>query len=190
MKVLAFLEREGVGAALVGGLAVSARAEPRFTRDVDIAVQVVDDDDAGSLILPMRGHGYVAVDLVEQEAIGRLAKAKCLKSGDEQGIVVDLLFASSGIEPDIVRDAEPLEIASGIVVPVAASARLIATKFLARSPRRPQDDADIFGLWDTADQAVLEKLLRLIESGGFDRGKSLSDELAKIQELLSSSNTG
>lgn len=29
--------------ALVGGLAVSARAEPRFTRDIDLAVVVEDD---------------------------------------------------------------------------------------------------------------------------------------------------
>jgi len=30
-------------AALVGGLAVSARTEPRFTRDLDVAVAVPDD---------------------------------------------------------------------------------------------------------------------------------------------------
>ena len=35
--------------ALVGGLAVSARAEPRFTRDVDLAVAVVSDDEAERL---------------------------------------------------------------------------------------------------------------------------------------------
>ena len=29
--------------ALIGGLAVSARAEPRFTRDVDVCVVVPDD---------------------------------------------------------------------------------------------------------------------------------------------------
>jgi hypothetical protein len=32
--------------ALVGGLAVSARAEPRMTRDADLAVVVNDDHDA------------------------------------------------------------------------------------------------------------------------------------------------
>ena len=32
--------------ALVGGLAVSARAEPRLTRDADLAVAVSDDHDA------------------------------------------------------------------------------------------------------------------------------------------------
>ena len=32
--------------ALVGGFAVSARAEPRTTRDIDVAVAVTDDSDA------------------------------------------------------------------------------------------------------------------------------------------------
>ncbi len=33
------LTAEGVGFAVVGGLAVSVRGEPRFTRDVDFAVR-------------------------------------------------------------------------------------------------------------------------------------------------------
>lgn len=37
------LDRRQVRWALVGGLAVSARAEPRTTRDVDVAVSVPDD---------------------------------------------------------------------------------------------------------------------------------------------------
>ncbi len=37
------LSRAGVSFALVCGLAVSARAEPRFTRDVDLAVAVLGD---------------------------------------------------------------------------------------------------------------------------------------------------
>ena len=40
--------------ALVGGLAVSARTEPRLTRDADIAVFVTDDGDAESLFGAMR----------------------------------------------------------------------------------------------------------------------------------------
>jgi hypothetical protein len=35
--------------ALVGGFAVSARTEPRFTRDVDIVVAVSDDERAAQL---------------------------------------------------------------------------------------------------------------------------------------------
>ncbi len=53
--------------ALVGGLAVSARAEPRFTRDADLAVAVADDSDAETLILELRRAGYRTLAVLEQE---------------------------------------------------------------------------------------------------------------------------
>lgn len=42
-RVASDLDARGVRWALVGGFAVSARTEPRFTRDVDVAVLVEDD---------------------------------------------------------------------------------------------------------------------------------------------------
>lgn len=44
--------------ALIGGLAVSVRAEPRFTRDVDFAVAVTDDKDAEKLVSQLQPVGY------------------------------------------------------------------------------------------------------------------------------------
>ena len=41
------LIKVGVRFAVVGGLAVSARAEPRLTRDADFAVAVASDEEAG-----------------------------------------------------------------------------------------------------------------------------------------------
>jgi hypothetical protein len=43
-EIVAVLETLGHPYALVGGLAVSARAEPRTTRDVDVAIGVAADD--------------------------------------------------------------------------------------------------------------------------------------------------
>jgi hypothetical protein len=95
VQIAAALEEAGTGWALVGGLAVSVRTEPRFTRDVDIAVAVQDDSEAESLIRTMRDRGYVAHTLVEQEATGRLATARLLPPGETAaGVVVDLRFAS------------------------------------------------------------------------------------------------
>ena len=48
------LDELGVDFALVGGLAVSARAEPRLTRDVDLAIATDDDDGAESLTCERR----------------------------------------------------------------------------------------------------------------------------------------
>lgn len=39
-QILSRLEEQGAGMALLGGLAVSTWTEPRFTRDVDLAVAV------------------------------------------------------------------------------------------------------------------------------------------------------
>ena len=52
------LDQKGTGWALVGGIAVSVRAEPRFTRDVDLAVAVESDREAERLVGDLRGAGY------------------------------------------------------------------------------------------------------------------------------------
>ena len=61
--------------ALIGGLAVSAVTEPRFTRDTDLAVVVADDADAEALINELRLRGYAIGAVLEQSATGRLADA-------------------------------------------------------------------------------------------------------------------
>ena len=43
--------------ALVGGLAVSVRTEPRFTRDLDLAVAVANDTEAEGLVHRLHGYG-------------------------------------------------------------------------------------------------------------------------------------
>ena len=44
--------------ALIGGLAVSARAEPRTTRDLDVTVAVADDREAEKTVFRMVNLGY------------------------------------------------------------------------------------------------------------------------------------
>ncbi|OLC82383.1 MAG: hypothetical protein AUH72_06885 [Acidobacteria bacterium 13_1_40CM_4_65_8] len=62
--------------ALVGGLAVSARTEPRFTRDADLAVALASDAEAEALIHSLRARDYGIEAVVEQEAVGRLATVR------------------------------------------------------------------------------------------------------------------
>lgn len=52
------LGKSGLPWALVGGFAVSARVEPRFTRDVDIAVMVDGDPAAERLVRSLLTDGY------------------------------------------------------------------------------------------------------------------------------------
>jgi hypothetical protein len=94
---------------------------------------------------------------------------------------VDLLFASSGIEPEIAGAAEVLEVFSGLNAPVARTGHLIALKLLARDEvARPQDTVDLRALIPqaTADDLSLARTgVRLIASRGFHRGRDLSSDL-------------
>lgn len=173
--------------ALVGGLAVSARTEPRFTRDVDVAVAVRDDTDAEQLIHALQERGYRAFGLVEQAATSRLAAIrleKAVEANDQGGDVVDLLFASSGIESEIVTAADNVEILPGVRVPVATTGHLIALKVLSQDDeKRPLDRADLLALLGVAtkdDLAAARAALALIEKRGYSRGKPLLTDFERL----------
>ena len=180
-QVLAALRQENVNGCIVGGLAVSSRCDPRFTRDVDIAVAIETDEQAEALIHALVSHGMRMNGLVEQEAVGRLAMAR-LSTAD--GLSVDLLIASSGIETEVVTKAETLEVVQGVLLPVARTGHLIALKLLSVAPGRETDAADLRNLasvateddWNLASEAV-----KLIEERGFARGRQLSSELLSLR---------
>src|SRR5713226_9575459 len=125
------LDELSVSWAVVGGLAVSVRGEPRLTRDIDVAVSVDSDRDAERIVRALRDRGYRPVELVEHETARRLATAR-LSLEEPSGIVIDLLFASCGIEPEIVAQSELVEVFPSLRVPVARRPHLIAMKLLAR----------------------------------------------------------
>lgn len=54
--------------AVVGGLAVSARTEPRFTRDVDLVIAVSDDQGAEQAVHSLQRRGY-HVHALEERAV-------------------------------------------------------------------------------------------------------------------------
>ena len=175
--------------SLVGGLAVVVRGEPRFTRDADLAVAVAGDAEAESLVRWLQGRGYGVLATVEQQATGRLATVRLLPPGeDAEGIVVDLLFASSGIEPEVVTASEVLEILPGLRLPVARTSHLIALKVLSRDDvRRPTDLADLRSLIDrasTMDLQEAERLLSLITARGYHRDRDLLPSFHQLRQAL------
>jgi hypothetical protein len=164
--------------ALVGGLAVSARVEPRTTRDIDVAIAVNSDREAESLVWRLGDLGYVVQAQLEHEPSGRLSTVRLVSpGGGSRQLVIDLLFASSGIENELVDAADTVEVLRGVIVPVATSPYLLALKVLAG---RPHDLTDAMGLverLDDPDIALTRRLLDLISSRGFDRGGSLQERL-------------
>jgi Nucleotidyl transferase AbiEii toxin, Type IV TA system len=178
VDVTARLTRLGVSHALVGGLAISIRAEVRFTRDVDLAIAVNSDADVERITRALAAEGFALVAVVEQDEKKRIAIAR-LRS--PSGIVVDLLAASSGIECEIVGGARETPELAG--VPVAMSEHLLAMKVLSMRDARLQDRIDARGLLATGpvDVAEVRRLLSLIEARGFARGQDLG---AKLDALI------
>ncbi|MFB6264175.1 MAG: nucleotidyl transferase AbiEii/AbiGii toxin family protein [Bradymonadaceae bacterium] len=184
-EVAGLLDERGVEWVLVGGLAISVYVEPRFTRDIAIAISVSDDDEAERFVREWQSAGFAVPTVVEQDAVGRLATARSHRPGDEHGVVVDLLFASSGIEPEIVDESRKVTIVPNLTVPVARPGHLFALKVLAADEeQRPQDEADLANLreiLDAEEERVARRAVECIVERGFARGRNLS---ARLEERL------
>lgn len=174
-----WLARRGIPFALVGGIAVSVRAEVRFTRDVDLAL-ALSERELESLVRDLRAAGYAILAIVEHESAQRTATVR-LRS--RAGITIDVLAASSGIEGEIVAAAKPVEVPDVGSVPVAAAEDLLAMKILSMTPGRPQDRIDAVNLVVThpnLDLDLVRARLTLIRARGFHREQDLDQKLADL----------
>jgi hypothetical protein len=181
-RIVSDLRDLGRRFALVGGLAVSVRAEPRLTRDADLVVLVSGDPDAEELVRALQGRGWRVIAALEQEVAERLATVRLTLPGQSvHDAVIDLLFASSGIEEEIVTAADLTDVVPGFAVPIARLSHLIALKVLARDDRtRPQDRVDLAALLSRASASDLREAreaLTLVTQRGFHRGRTLLDAL-------------
>jgi predicted nucleotidyltransferase len=184
--VSSFMDRLNIPWALVGGWAVSIRTEPRFTRDIDIIIATDTDMDAEGIIQQFISAGFSPQAIVEQDAVKRLATVRLRPPSKEPtGMLLDVLFASSGIEQEICKEAEILECFPGIHVPVARLEHLLALKILARDDReRPQDIGDIHAMLRVMTEQERERtrtLLQHITTRGFHRQRDLA---ALFEELV------
>ena len=187
---IGLLDELGQSYALVGGLAISVRSEPRFTRDIDISVVAPDDAASEALTHALQQRGYTVLATVEQEAVGPLATVRLRVPLEPTGIVLDLLFASCGIEPEIVAASESIQVFPDMAVPVACVEHLIAMKVLSRDDRRrPQDRMDLRNLIQVATKPQLElarEALKLVQARGYNRGINLEVALQNALEELGS----
>lgn len=169
----------GAPHAVIGGLAVSSRARPRTTQDVDFMVAVPDDRGAEQVVFAMKATGNAIALLLEETRTQRLATARMTSRLDRR-VFVDLMFCATGIEAEIVAAATPLDI-QGAAAPVATAGHLIAMKLLSRDDvRRDRDRGDLNALIGGAtdgDLAQARAAVRLITARGFHQGKALEADL-------------
>jgi predicted nucleotidyltransferase len=175
------LDAIGARWAVIGGLAVAFRAEPRFTKDIDLAVAVADDEEAEGIVNRLQVRGYALASLVEQDYVNRLATARLVRpKAGVSSAFIDLLFANSGIEEELVRRADRLEVLPDVFIPVASIGHLIALKVLAG---RHQDLTDLGYLIAAATEDDLSEARNSavkIQERGFNRGQNLPEDLAAI----------
>jgi len=164
--------------ALVGGLAVCARAEPRPTADIDIAVAVPDDAAANARVEDLLSAGYRRRESIRHAQTGRLATVRLFRTFTGDDVAVDLFFASSGVEEEIVAAAESVEIAPGVAIPVASLGHLIAVKLIwRRSAKRDRDLRTLIEHADADDLDDARHLMTSITDRGYHRGRDLAAAL-------------
>jgi hypothetical protein len=168
--------------AVVGGLAVSVRGTARFTSDADLAVAVTSDAEAEEIARELLGRGYRLHAQVDHRRTHRLAILR-LVSPRSQGpsrFIVDLLFASSSLEPQVVEAAEQAVVLPGVVLPVARRGHLIAMKVLSASEKRPLDRADLLdliALGNAEDMRLARSALESVQAQGLEGPRDLLAEL-------------
>jgi hypothetical protein len=177
-RAVADLDALKVRWALIGGLAVSVRSVPRFTKDLDFAIAVANDSEAEDVVHQLRGRGYQPVEVLEQEYVERLSGVRLERSGSD--VIADLLFASSGIENEVVTSATRLEVLPRLSAPVATTGHLIALKTLAGRNQDLTDLGSLIPAASTEDLDMAREAVRLIHARGFNREQDVAADLDKL----------
>jgi len=163
--------------ALVGGLALGVHARPRATLDADIALVVRDDADADRFAKALQARDYVVLEAGVHPTLGHFTAIRVVSPVRAGGrLVVDFMFATTGVEREIVASAERLAVTRDLTVPVATRGHLIAMKVLSEGKDRPQDSVDLQQLLQRATTADLDEArtaLRMIREREHDCGKDL-----------------
>jgi hypothetical protein len=121
--------------AVIGGIAVSVRGEPRFTADID-AVIGIDIDRALALLAGLERSSFAplfaeAADVVKKSFILPLRHR-------QTRIKVDLAVGLTGFERKLIVRAQSVDFGA-VRVPVATSEDLLIMKVLAGRPRDLED---------------------------------------------------
>ena len=102
--------------------------------------------------------GYQVGALVERERLGSLATAR-LVDASGSGLYIDLLFAASGVEPELVGHAVEIALTADLVAPVATVGYLIAL---------PAAQFSIAGAYEMCSARCSSNSNGLVGSGEFE----------------------
>ncbi len=137
--------------ALIGGLAVSARTIPRFTKDLDFAVAVADDGEAEGMVHRLQSRDYAPVEVLEQDYVKRLSGVRMAHGGSDV-----------------------------VTVPVATTPHLIALKVLAGRSQDLTDLGYLIPSASPAELDAAREAVKLIQARGFNRGQDVVADLETL----------
>ena len=125
----------------------------------------------------MLQQGYTVNALLEDESSHGLATVRLnIPPADAPPLLLDLLFGTCGIEPEIVAAATVETVLPNAAMPVAIVPHLLAMKVLASRDTREHDVPDIARLLEVStddDILVARNALKLMTERGFNREKDL-----------------
>ena len=140
------LEKQKVRYALVGGVAMAFYSEPRFTRDIDILVDI-DDFEKAKGLLEKDGYFESASPLTFRNVAVELLRFLKIVA-PEDAMMIDILIAKDEEVSRIIQNAVEAESEEGRVM-LADKKDLI---WLKRSSDSKQDQADIERLENEKDR--------------------------------------
>lgn len=170
-----WLDAAGVSYALIGGLAVSLQAEPRFTEDVD-AVIWVDDQRWPDLLRVAAAYGIAPR---RHDALEFAQRSRVLLLEHASGVRLDVSCGALPFERDLVEQAETVAIGA-TTVRVARPDRLIVMKAVAN---RPKDWADIEALLEAHPTVALERIRLVVAE--FADALEMPEILSRFDDVAS-----
>jgi len=169
LQELGFLK----GFALIGGFAVSARARPRATRDIDFLIVAETREETLKKLNEAAGRAGYQVERHKGNIDDPLDLVRFLDG--EGNPVVDLIFPFWKWQSEIVGSATPVEIQLGksrLKIPVVRSEDLIVLKLKASGPQDLIDAREILlAGWTISGTAGIDlsRLKSLAKRAGVER---------------------
>jgi hypothetical protein len=146
---------------------------------MEVAVADSTHEAAAAIGKSLANRGYRSVPVSgRSEAAGPRILHLISPASKRRTVFVDLLFAVSGIEPDVVAAADRIAVL-GRQIPVAKLGHLLALKLLANRPQDQMDGARLILAAGEAEMHRAREALDLIAERGFarDEGRDLQAEL-------------
>jgi predicted nucleotidyltransferase len=175
----AFLGANHTAFALIGGIAVSVRGEPRFTADVDVVVSA--DVKQGLALLDATRHSAFEPLFAGAAEVLQTAYILPLRHRTT-GVKADVAIGLTGFERNVVTRATPVDL-GGFTIPVASTEDLLLMKVLAGRPRDIDDARGIV----SKQGAALD--WRYVMDIGKALGEAIGQDLERqIQDLRATSD--